>query len=145
MRYWLATLAVMLTSAAMAEEPLLLRCVANDELNRANGRYLMVYVDHDQRLIRTRDYYVEGEATREYHVVRSDGDTVEGANDGPQGRQKIVLDRVSGRLTAADDGSAHVEELWNPKKQRLGGFDLKPGEPLWVTVTFECAPSARRF
>jgi hypothetical protein len=55
--------------------------------------------------------------------------------------QRLEIDRPSGRATVSVDETRMADKLWNDKRQQVGGFDLKPGEELWSSMSLDCKPA----
>jgi hypothetical protein len=55
--------------------------------------------------------------------------------------QRLEIDRPSGRATISVDETRMADKLWNDKRQQVGGFDLKPGEELWSSMSLDCKPA----
>lgn len=128
------------------EETLLLRCIANEEFNRKEGRYLIVEVNHELGQVRSFDHYPSGTTTYEYTLTLFDGAAIVGTRLNPQGDLEMLkLDRLSGRMTQKTDVAGDADNVWNDAKQRIGGFNLKPGQPLWLTATYECVATQKQF
>ena len=144
MRLFCSGLVLFLSAyAAAAAEPSYLRCVGADTLNRQDGKFSFVTIDLKGRRIRVDDNYAQGTTTSVYSITGDEGEVVVGSKMSKthKGQDVVKIDRLSGRMTIFFDVTDSADKLWNEQKNRVGGFDLRPGEPLYATVAFDCTLS----
>ncbi len=134
-----------LMPASALAEPIYLRCIANEEFNRKDGRFLIATIDLDGGEIRTDDHYLGGTNTDVYTITRNDSGVIAGQRPSKaySGSDGIKFDRVSGRVTLYADATDNAEKLWNERKQQIGGFEIPDGERLWMTTTYNCTLTNR--
>ena len=124
--------------AANASEPTYLRCTYAEPHPLYEARYVILTIGSGQ--IRFDDHGKTFTNTEIYALQEMDaGAEIKGVRITNRGNEaQVVIDRVSGRTTLRWEFSRDADKLWNEKRQRIGGFDLKPGEKLWLAVYLNC-------
>jgi hypothetical protein len=120
------------TNAASADA-VHLRCLYADPLERRvrPDRYVIAAIDREARPIRIDDYESSGTTSTTFYLAEDTESRLVGTRSGPQGdEERLVIDRLSGRMTRFSDATRQADKVWNDKKQRIGGFDLPAGKKL---------------
>ena len=106
-----------------ADGPTLLRCIANQEFNRANGRYTLALIDLSSKSIHTKDYYTSGVNAYDFELFEVTDQVIRGKRINQAGAQAVLmLDRQAGRMTHYTDASASADKLWNEEKLNRPGI-----------------------
>jgi hypothetical protein len=128
--------------SANAADPTYLRCTYTQKMPADPRRFVVLTIEPDHHWIRFDEHGAVLNDTTQYVVLEMNDTTIKGITTTKEGDdQRLEIDRPSGRATISVDETRMADKLWNDKRQQVGGFDLKPGEELWSSMSLDCKPA----